>query len=195
MNNKRPGNVSTAIKIVYFAVVLGLLNSIFFFDQIIKYTNENSGGAEVSEPYVILIFAMSLAFTLFLTWSAGSGKNWARITFLISAILGSYSVIYNLNNIQPFTIVGNLIAVANYYAIYLLFTGESNRWFKSIKNKNATFNIQVTPNQDEIKNILNLTSKPIDVDQLEKLHALLKLGAITQEEFDNQKKIIFSRAA
>ena len=124
----RPTEVLTAVRLIWISIAIGLLTSAIRVSQL------------VSGRYLILalLFAVVLfGIYLFLASRISAGRNWARIIFLVLMLIGlPFSVptyIAELRRSVLYASISILIVVMQVVATYLLFTKNSNRWFREQK--------------------------------------------------------------
>lgn len=125
---ERPAKVSTAVKLLYTTLGIGIIRSII----------ESSRHAEASSiGFVLFITFFVFGLMWFLIYMTGKGKNWARITFLVLFILGVpmsiLPMIQSLTHDPTSGILGFVQVVMQVMALVFLFQGESSAWFKAIK--------------------------------------------------------------
>jgi len=138
----RPKKVSTALKLLYVAFVLSVINVILNIP--IEERSLLQGGINYGSTFtgffigtIIFVSICSLAFLAFLIYKIRKGRNWARITFLVISAIGIpfsiFSVIASLT-INPFPEILSIIEIIlEITAIVLLFQKKSSEWFNLMK--------------------------------------------------------------
>lgn len=122
----RPGEVTLAVRLIWISITIGLVISGIRVAPLV------SGVSLVS----VLLFALVFfGIYLFLVSKIAAGRNWARIVFLVLLVIGlPFAVPTYLAELRTSVVFGSisiLIAVLQVVATYLLFTRNSNRWFKT----------------------------------------------------------------
>ena len=90
----------------------------------------------------VITIAFTFGITLFLAYKIWVGRNWARITFAIMAIIGLYPAILLMPaeaERSIMVLIGSALqALSQVASLILMFLPVSNGWFTSIKAaKNA----------------------------------------------------------
>ena len=129
-NKTRPDKVSTAVKLLYSTLVIGVVRLIL----------EASTIAQTAPlGFIIFIGFFTLATSAFFMYMIGKGRNWARITFLVFVIIGiPLSILPLLQSFATSPISGILgigQAVLQIIALVFLFQKPSSDWFKLMKAK------------------------------------------------------------
>ena len=121
----RPGEVTLAVRLLWLSIAIGSLTSG------LRVAGLVSGASLV---VALLIAIVIFGFYLFLVSRISAGRNWARIVFLVFFLIGlPFSILNNLAELRKSVLFGSisiLIAVIQVVATYLLFTKNSNRWFR-----------------------------------------------------------------
>ncbi|TXD71121.1 hypothetical protein ESU54_17675 [Aequorivita antarctica] len=97
----------------------------------------------LSDPKSLTIGIITIVIIGFLGYKIGKGKNWARITLLVLFVIGmlGFPLIIS-NEFQMSPLIG-IVSIAQMliqlYVLIILFSGQSNEWFKKQK-------IKTTPN-------------------------------------------------
>jgi hypothetical protein len=126
----RPRAVSLAILLFWISVAVSL--PLWFVDDAV----------DTSDPDIFVTLVIGwivglamLAFTIWVIVSIGRARNWARITYLVLAILGWLMVIVDLPGLfaspwyNPFGYLSN--AALDAAIVVLLFTPAANAWFRA----------------------------------------------------------------
>ena len=115
-SNNKPDSVKTAVNLLWISMALGLAKIV------IELTYLNNLAPAV---FTSIVLIGTLAFIAFLIVKISSGKNWARITFLVLFILGVLPGIPTiLREFVRSPVAGSLSIVQialQTYALYLVF--------------------------------------------------------------------------
>ena len=128
--DSRPKVITTAIRILTLSIAIGLLMSL------VRVAQQVSGA-----PLILAILIVSAFFGvfLFLVSRIWAGRNWARIVFLILVLIGLPFAIPNyIAELRKNVLSGSvsmLIVILQLLGTYLLFTKNSNTWFRARKQK------------------------------------------------------------
>ncbi len=128
----RPGAVARAIQLFWISFVLTLPFA-FVGDDLFP----DSGDTETLAAVVIgLIFALAvLAFMIWVVIQIGRAKNWARVAYVILAILGwlfTFSDLPGMFSQAWYSWSWDLVSAAIDVAIVvLLYTPAANAWFRA----------------------------------------------------------------
>lgn len=128
-----PENVKTAKNIVIATLVLSFLSPLLLPKPSPQDFVSGIGG--------VLI-------TILVCYNFYKGKNWARIWFLIGTIIATLFMLFTDFEIhsQPYELHSNVVVffvalhfllVLQIYAAVLLFTDESNFWFREMKHRKS----------------------------------------------------------
>ncbi len=127
-NAERPGTVAKAVQLLVSSLAIGLLNAIFTLVQ-------RQTGARMLVALVI-VFAF-FGLLLFLVMKISAGRNWARIIWLIWILLNApFAILAYPQAVKSNVLLGTLtiiIGILQWVGTYLLFTKNSNLWFKARK--------------------------------------------------------------
>ena len=141
---KKPESVSTAVNLLWAALVVGVVKALMDVSNI-----RNISGMVPAE-LIIIIVVFSLALFFFLLLKISAGKNWARITFLIMFIGGVLPTVPIVSaEFSRSAVVGALSMVQigiQIYVALLLFTRPGSNWFRkseaasvlTLRNERAT---------------------------------------------------------
>ena len=129
-----PTQVTLAIKLWAASYCLGFFSIVIYWDY---FTNLQPAGS--------LLFnqAFSLAISGWLYYKIYLGRNWARITLLVMAILGfamsASGTVRSMVSAMPMPIkVQMLLSVGvNFVVLWLLFFSAGRRWFSAAKQTPA----------------------------------------------------------
>lgn len=124
----RPREVALAIRLILLSLALGLVVAAT------QAVQRVSGIPLVVTLLIAVVFYGLLA--LFVS-KILPGRNWARIVFLVLVLIGlPFAVptyIGQLRQSVLFGLAGIVIVILQVFATYLLFTKNSNSWFRSRK--------------------------------------------------------------
>ena len=118
--------MQNAVTILYVTLAIGIVRAVM----------EASANAEIAGVGV-LMFSTLVVFAVMVFFIAmiGRGRNWARITFLVSFLLGLLPSILPLIrsfDISPISgVLGLAQVVLQIVAMVFLFQQESSAWFKA----------------------------------------------------------------
>ena len=124
----RPKETTSAIQFLYASLAIGLMRAVFLLTQ-------RASGAALILTALIVISVFALGF--FLVWKISAGRNWARILLLALVLINlPFAVLANVSELKRSVLSGAfsiLIEVILWIGTYLLFTRNSNLWFRSRK--------------------------------------------------------------
>lgn len=127
-NTGRPVEVSRAVRVLLASIVIGLVMSAI------------SAAQQVTGVTLVPTMLMVLAFFgvyLFLVSKISAGRNWARIVVLVLVLFGVPFAILNfmaqIKRSIPSGSLSLLVTVLQLVGMYLLFTKNSNPWFRTRK--------------------------------------------------------------
>lgn len=127
-NAGRPLDVARAVKVLLASILIGLVMSAITAAQ------------RVTGVPLVLAMLMVLAFFgvyLFLVSRISAGRNWARIVFLVLVLFGlpfaTLNFMAEIKRSIPSGSLSILVTLLQVVGTYLLFTKNSNLWFKSRK--------------------------------------------------------------
>ena len=163
---KRPKIVNYALGLILGSLLFSQINVLIdveFYNQLtysfeemaIEEIDSNSGEEKgYSYYYKKTLFAW--IFSIFILYKIFDGRNWARIIFLIqNAIMGliiyfSFSLFleflqveYKRNILLSINTIITIVAFIT--GFILLFSPESNKWFKEIKASRNIVHVKVIP--------------------------------------------------
>jgi hypothetical protein len=124
----RPIEVTRAVQLFSASFVIGGIRTVFDLAQ--KLTG-------VYFLLALLVMVVFLGIAFFLVSKIAAGRNWARIVFLVLFLIGlplaipGYLVELKTNLLHGS--ISILMALLQLIAMYLLFTKNSNLWFKTRK--------------------------------------------------------------
>jgi hypothetical protein len=121
----RPIPVSRAVQLLTAALVIGFIASAF------RLVGQVSG---LQLALVLLMLIAFLTILFYLIMKISAGRNWARILLLVLVILNTpFAIPFYIAEARSNVVPGTLslvIVVLQLIATVLLFTKNSNRWFK-----------------------------------------------------------------
>jgi hypothetical protein len=128
--DSRPKVITTAIRILTLSIAIGLLMSL------VRVAQQVSGAPLILAILIVLAFFGVFLFLVSRIWA---GRNWARIVFLILVLIGLPFAIPNyIAELRKNVLSGSvsmLIVILQLLGTYLLFTKNSNTWFRARKQK------------------------------------------------------------
>jgi hypothetical protein len=127
-NAYRPPVVTRAVQLFSASFILGAIRSVF------DLWHKLSGAAFVLSLVFLLMF---FGICFFFVAMIAAGKNWARIVFLILLIIGlPFAIPTYLTELRtsiPYGSISVVVAILQVIGIVLVFTRNSNEWFKTRK--------------------------------------------------------------
>jgi len=127
-NAERPREVSRAVQFLISSLAIGLMTSIFHLAQRLS-------GVPMFFALLIVIAVFGIGFLLVNRISAR--RNWARIIWLVLVLFGlPFAIPANLQEVRRNVLSGTLsviITILQLIGTYLLFTRNSNFWFRTGK--------------------------------------------------------------
>lgn len=125
----RPIQVTRAVQFLTTALILGLIASA------VRLVGQLSGTSLVLALSVLVAFLM---IYFYLIRKISAGRNWARFLLLALVLLGTpFAIPAYVAELRRNIVPGALsiiIVVLQLLATYLLFTKNSNRWFKQARS-------------------------------------------------------------
>ena len=125
---ERPRIVTRAVQILMSALALGLITSIFQLAQ-------RASGTQLVFASLIVIAVFGLGF--FLITKIALRRNWARIVLVVLLLFGlPFAIPGHLQEIKRNVLVGTIgiiITLLQVVGTSLLFTKQSNIWFRKRK--------------------------------------------------------------
>jgi uncharacterized membrane protein len=124
----RPEKVGTAVKLLYIALIIGVLQSIMLSSLLARTTP--------IENVMFIMFSL-MGVIWFLIYKISEGRNWARISILVMFIVGALFLLQAflqslaVNPIYGLLGIGQIVIQA--VALILLFQKPSSDWFKEVK--------------------------------------------------------------
>ncbi|MEP6570934.1 MAG: hypothetical protein ABJC10_14275 [Acidobacteriota bacterium] len=127
-NLERPLQATRAVQLLFASLAIGMLRAIFGLTQRVS-------GAALILAALIVIAVFAILF--FLVWKISAGRNWARIILLVLVIINlPFAVMANVGELKQSLHSGALsifIETLLWIGTYLLFTKNSNQWFRKLK--------------------------------------------------------------
>lgn len=127
-NAERPREVTRAVQFLFSSLAIGLLNAMFHLAQ-------RTSGAPLVFALLIVIAFFGLLF--FLVMKISAGRNWARIILLVLVLFGiPFAIPAYLEEVRRNVLSGTLsiiVSILQLIGTYLLFTKQSNLWFRTRK--------------------------------------------------------------
>jgi hypothetical protein len=127
-NGERPVQVNRAIQLLFASLAIGLLRAIVGLTQRVSGT-----------PLILAILVVCTVFALgfILVWRISARGNWARIILLVLVLFGlPFAIMTSVAELKQSVASGSLsiiIALLQLLGTYLLFTRNSNLWFRKLK--------------------------------------------------------------
>lgn len=193
-------NYKKASKIIYLTMIWSLPG--IYLQK--EYDKSSEMFWNFSGTFIVLSFLAGFLWTSLLAYKISQGKRWAILTYTIPAILGfiftianptksfEMNIIYGLYTYISIGIQGCIIYLLRESLIQTALSFK-NKQEKSIQQVDVA-DTKLVKSPDELIP-KQQSSTTYDLNDLGKLHELCKAGAITQEEFDQQKKKILRKAA
>jgi disulfide bond formation protein DsbB len=127
-NADRPIQATRAVQLLFASFAIGLITAAFHLRQ-------RTSGVPMLLALLIVIAFFGLGFLL--AWRISARSNWARIILLVVVLFGlPFAIMANLTELKRSTLSGSLsllITILQLLGTYLLFTRNSNLWFRSRK--------------------------------------------------------------
>lgn len=128
MENQQPGKpraVTLAVYLLWGSIAIGL----------VKIPLDFSTLAAIPSPGLVWsVVVLVLAFLCLLIVKISSGRNWARITYLVFFLIGLIPALPTLTGEfarSPILGVLSIVqAIIQGYAVFLLFTNPGKTWFQ-----------------------------------------------------------------
>ena len=128
MQIERPREVVRAVQFLFAAIAIGLITAILNLAQRVS-------GAPMIFALLIVIAFFGLCYFLIRTISAG--RDWARIILLVLVLLNlPFAILSDIAALRQSILLGTLsiiIIILQLIGTYLLFTKNSNLWFRMRK--------------------------------------------------------------
>jgi hypothetical protein len=127
-NIERPREVSRALQVITLSLVIGLITSLF------QLTQKVSGRPMILAALIVVVF---FGFGFLLISRIAARRNWARIVWLVLIVFGlPFAIPSNLQEIRRNVLSGIfsvIVTLLQLIGTYLLFTKNSNLWFRTRK--------------------------------------------------------------
>ena len=127
-NIERPIQATTAVQLLLASLAIGMIRAVFGLTQRVS-------GAPLILATLIVIAVFALGFLLI--WRISVRGNWARIILLVLVLFGlPFAIIAGVAELKQSVASGFLsiiIAILQLIGSYLLFTKNSNAWFRRRK--------------------------------------------------------------
>lgn len=126
---EKPIEITRAVQLLYLTLGIGIVKAFIDFSHI---------SFESSVAITLFVMLFTFAFLFFLIIKISGGRNWARIVFLIFFLLGiPLAIPIVLEEVKRNLFLGSLSLiqiVLQVTALVLMFTKNSNLWFRTRKN-------------------------------------------------------------
>jgi hypothetical protein len=144
----QPKEIKTAEKLLYLTIAIMLVGFVIarFVGKIPVYTKEFQFYIDMNSIMAITTQVVTIAIIVFLIFKILSGKNWARIVYLIFTIFGLlqaannpqsafyFKSIFNYGYINAISNILNILSIVLSVAIlFFLFNKNSNAWYRDTK--------------------------------------------------------------
>jgi hypothetical protein len=144
----QPKEIKFAEKLLYIIIVMMIIGFIIarFMDPIPVYVDNVQFYIDMNSTFAVTTQIITIIIISFLIFKILSGKNWARIVYLIFTIFG---LLQSLNSPQsPFNFgsifnygyinsIANILSILStilcIIALFFLFKKNSNAWYRDIK--------------------------------------------------------------
>jgi len=135
----------------------------------------------------------SAVFSGWLYYKIYKGKNWARITWLITMLLGAYFLgsFFNSPLIPSISKIHSTISISiNIYIFYVIFLSSSKRWFSQEK-----FSLKSTDNISEINSSTQTsTSQLLSSNNYTDINEQHWAAALSEFESGNRKPGLYAKS-
>jgi hypothetical protein len=122
---EKPRAVALAVSLLWASIAIGFAKIPLDFQSL---------AAMPSPGLIWSIVVLVLAFFCFLILKISSGRNWARITYLVLFLIGLIPALPTLTSEfarAPIVAILSIVqAIMQGYAVFLLFTGPGKTWFQ-----------------------------------------------------------------
>ncbi len=139
---EKPKNVILAIQLLWATIAVAVLSMALDWNQTLEKLNDQithqfPGFPIKPELFIILIWGFTLAILIWLIIKITSGRNWARILYLIMTVIGlPFSIpelVDKFNTSMLTFFLAFLTTILSVAICVLLFMPSSNAWFKELK--------------------------------------------------------------
>jgi hypothetical protein len=121
----RPGSVTVALYLLWASLAITLAKFAYSLSQLAPTVNK-------LQP--VTVMTVTLLIYGYLIFMVGSGRNWARIAFLVLFVLGLVPSLLTLQSSFGHSFVVGLVSIADLAlqacGLYLLFAGPGKAWFQ-----------------------------------------------------------------
>ena len=125
---ERPKEVSSAVQFLAASFVIGGIRAVFDLKQKV------SGGSFL---VAVLLLVLFLGVCFFFVYKIAAGRNWARITLLALILIQlPFTILGSIGELRtnlPHGSISIVIAILQLIGTFLLFTKDSNSWFRTRK--------------------------------------------------------------
>ena len=199
---KTEKNLKKATAFIYLGLGLSIPNMIFAYQFDGSFVLLKS---QIGFAGVIISLLVGLIWAMFLANQVGRGKRWAAWMYTIMSAFSLLSLGKIVTNFDKNLLYGFLQVSQcglQYFAVYLIneskiksMLGFGSSQDHIVRESPPESNVIAIKKPAEVPSQQTPCATPDALTDLGKFHELLKSGAITQEEFDQQKKKILERAA
>lgn len=135
--SEKPNTVVRAIQLYWAYLALEIINAALSWNQTITNVKSIPNFPMNPELFVFISWGLIFLILIWLLLKISSGRNWARITFLILTILGTpFSILSTIdvfNTSKAMFLIDLFLLILNLSICVLLFVPSSNAWFKKRK--------------------------------------------------------------
>lgn len=123
----RPREVSLAAKLFWISLAAGVVNLALQFDYL---------KSQASPGFIAGVGLVTIAVTALLIYFISTGRNWARISFLVLFLVGVIPGIPELLATLDRSLLSGLVSLGQWVlqiaALYLVFVGPGAKWFAKV---------------------------------------------------------------
>ena len=123
---ERPREATRAVQLISASFIIGGIRAIIELAHMVS-------GASFLVAILLLIAFFGICF--FFVSKIAAGRNWARIVFLVLVLIGlPFAVLGYIQELRTSLLGGSIsiiMAILQVLGTYLLFTKNSNLWFRS----------------------------------------------------------------
>ena len=125
MTSARPSSVTIAVQVLW---AVNAASAMLIFSN----WDDSDGSTEN-----LIFSALILLFYAMVTWKVGAGKHWARLTWAgFVALELALLAAYGMEKAGDFEVLVTYITTPfEIWALYKLFTPESDRWFRPLSKR------------------------------------------------------------
>jgi len=125
---ERPREATRAVQLISASFLIGGIRAAF------ELTHKVSGVYFLVAIFLLIAF---FGICFFLVSKIAAGRNWARIVFIVLVLIGlPFAILGYIQELRTSLLSGSIsiiIAILQLIGTYLLFTKNSNAWFRRTK--------------------------------------------------------------